>query len=140
MNETKSKKPRKQHKKLYKMPLHKRRKQLSANLSKNLRGRYGKRNFPVRKEDKIKILRGKNRGKSGKVIGINLKKGTIAVEKIVVKKPDGTEKPVPIKASNVQITEFGLGDKKREDALGRGKKIKKGKPMDEIETKEEKKE
>lgn len=120
----KSKKPRKQHKRLFEMPLHKRRKILTASLSKDLRKRHGKRNLPVRKDDKVKIMRGKNKGKSGKVVEINLKGGTIGVEKITIKKPDGTEKVIPIRASNVQIIDLTLGDKKRENVIlrSRGKK------------------
>ena len=46
-----SKQPRKQRKYLANAPLHKRHKFMSANLIKELRKKYGKRNFPVRKGD-----------------------------------------------------------------------------------------
>jgi len=120
---TESKKPGKQHKKLYNLPMHKRRKQVSATFSKALKKRHGKRNVPVKKGDKVKVMRGKHRGKTGKVVEIDLKKCTVGIEKLMIKKPDGSEKPAMISASNIQITDLDLSDKKRENALLKGKKI-----------------
>jgi large subunit ribosomal protein L24 len=49
-----SKQPRKQRKYLANAPTHTRHKFISANLTKELRKKYGKRNFPLRKEDSVK--------------------------------------------------------------------------------------
>jgi large subunit ribosomal protein L24 len=52
-----SKQPRKQRKYLYNMDLHNVKKLMSAHLSKELMKKYGKRNIPIRKGDKVKIMR-----------------------------------------------------------------------------------
>lgn len=112
-----SKQPRKQRKYLFNTPLHIRRKFVSSNLSKELRKRYGKRSLPLRKGDIVKIMRGKFRRKKGKVIGIKLKTQKIEIEGIQVKKQDGSKVNIPLRASNLQIVELNLEDKKRNKAL-----------------------
>ena len=69
-----SKQPRKQRKYLRNAPLHIRQKLIHANLSKELREETGKRSLPVRKGDEMKVLRGKFKGQTGKVIRVDLKK------------------------------------------------------------------
>lgn len=108
-----SKQPRKQRKYLANAPIHLRKKFVSVNLTKELRGKYKKRNIPIRKGDKAKIIRGKFRGKSGKVIKVELKKARITIEGIQVKKQDGSKVNVKLQPSNLQITELNLEDKKR---------------------------
>jgi large subunit ribosomal protein L24 len=115
----KTKQPRKQRKRLYNLPLHKRGKQLSARLSDELRKTTKKRNLPIVKGDKVRIMRGKNTGKEGKVNMVDLKHYKIGVEGVAVKKPNGKEKPIPIHASNVMITELKMTDEKRKKAIGR---------------------
>jgi len=102
---------------LYSTPLHKKRKQLNARLSKELQEKYKRRSFPLKKEDKVKIMRGKYKGKEGKVAKTNLKDSTVNIEKIITTKQDGTELFVPIKASNVRIIDLDLNDEKRKKAL-----------------------
>ena len=46
---------------------------MSVNLSKELRKKHGKRNAPVRKGDVVKIMRGKFKGKKGKIIEVKKK-------------------------------------------------------------------
>lgn len=118
-----SKQPKKQRKYVAKAPLHIKRKFLSVNLSKELRKMHGKRNIPVRKGDIVKIKRGKFIKKQGKVIRVNTKLSKIYIEGLQVKKNDGSKVNVPIKASNLQIIELDLEDKKREESLK--KEIKK---------------
>ena len=108
-----SKQPRKQRKYLAKAPLHLRKKFFSVNLSKDLRKKYGKRNIPLRKGDLIKIMRGKFKKKQGKVIEIKKMTGKIYIENIQTKKQDGSKVNVPVRASNLQIIELNLEDKKR---------------------------
>ena len=115
----KTKQPRKQRKKLYNLPLHKRRKQMSARLSDELRKTIKKRNVPLIKGDKVKIMRGTHYGKEGKVTMIDYKYYKIGVEGVVVKKPTGKEKSIPIHPSNVMITELKLTDEKRKKSIGR---------------------
>jgi large subunit ribosomal protein L24 len=108
-----SKQPRKQRKYRAKAPLHLKRKLLGANLSKELRKKHQKRNIPVKKGDKVKIMRGKFKGKQGKINEIKLKTEKIFIEGIQIKKKDGSKVNVKINPSNLQIIELNLEDKKR---------------------------
>jgi len=113
-----SKQPRKQRKYLANAPLHIKKKFVNVNLSKELRKKYGKRNVGLRKNDKIKIMRGKFKKKTGKVLEIKLKTGKIYIEGMQVKKQEGSKVNVPFKSSNLQIIELNLDDKKRIKKLG----------------------
>ncbi len=117
-----SKNPRKQRKYIYNLPLHIRKTLLSATLSKDLRKKYGKRSLSVRKDDKVKILRGQFKKKTGKISRVNLKRIRIYVEGVENVKKDGSKVPYPIHPSNVMITELNLDDKKRKMILGRNQK------------------
>jgi large subunit ribosomal protein L24 len=105
-----SKQPRKQRKYLANAPLHLRNKFVSINLSKELRKKQGKRNIPAKKGDKVKIFSGKFKGKTGKILIVNLKTSKIIVEEIQVKKQDGSKASVKLQPSNLQIIE--LADRK----------------------------
>ena len=108
-----SKQPRKQRKYAANAPLHLKRKLLSVNLSKELRKKHGKRNIPLRKGDTVKVMRGKFKGKRGKVTEVKTKMEKIFIEKIQIKKKDGSSVNVPLKASNLQIIELNTEDRKR---------------------------
>ena len=68
-----SKKPTKQRKYRENAPLNIRRAFLNALLSKELRKKYQRRSFPVRKLDQVKVFVGDSKGKIGKVNRVNLK-------------------------------------------------------------------
>ena len=68
----------------------------------------------IKKEDKVKVIAGKDKGKIGKVLNVNRKKSRVLVEKInIVKrhsKPTAqnkqggiVEKEMPIRWSNVMV-------------------------------------
>ena len=101
-----SKQPRKQRKYRANAPLHLKRKLLGVNLSKELRTKENKRTIVVRKDDKVKIMRGKFKGKQGKVLVVKTKVGKIYIEGMQIKKLDGSKVNVPLKASNLQIIEM----------------------------------
>lgn len=113
-----SKQPRKQRKYRANAPLHIKRKFLRVNLSKELRKKYGKRNFSIVKNDKVKIMRGKFKGKQGKVLGVFTKIGKVSVEGIQIKKLDGSKADFKLQPSNIQIIELTLEDSKRAKKLG----------------------
>lgn len=115
----KSKQPRKQRKARYNAPLHIRHKFMSAALSDELRDKYGKRSFPLRKGDTVRVVRGDDKGKEGKVRTVDLKGEKITVEGVVVARSDLSEVPRTVHPSNVVITKLELKDKLRESALGR---------------------
>ncbi len=108
-----SKQPRKQRKYLAKAPLHIRKKFVSVNLSKELRKKHEKRNVGVRKGDLVKIIRGKFKGKRGKITMVKLKISKVLIEGIQVKKLDGSKVEVKMQPSNLQIVELNLEDRKR---------------------------
>ncbi len=130
-----SKQPRKQRKYIANAPLHLKRKLLSVNLSKELRKKYKRRNIPVRKGDNVKIMRGKFKGKRGRVTEVKIKTEKILVEKIQIKKKDGSSVNFPLNASNLQIVELDAEDKKRMKRF-----VKEEKKTEKKENKEKEKE
>src|SRR3989344_7422809 len=108
-----SKKPNKQRKYMFNAPLSIKRNFLSAHLSKELIKKYLTRSVSLVKGDKVKIVRGQFKGKTGKIIKSLVKKSKVYIENIQNTKNDGTKTYYPIDPSNVIITEPNLTDKKR---------------------------
>jgi large subunit ribosomal protein L24 len=114
-----SRQPRKQRKYLANAPLHIRHKLMSAHLSKELRKKYGKRNFPLRKGDSVKVMRGEYKKKTGKIESVNMGKLKVLLEGVYKSKKDGTKIKIHFQPSNLLITELNTDDKKRTEALNR---------------------
>ncbi|MEM3382054.1 MAG: 50S ribosomal protein L24, partial [Candidatus Bathyarchaeia archaeon] len=76
----KTKKPRKQRKKIIEATEKDRQRMMGANLSPRLRERYGVRTLPVRVDDTVKIMRGDFAGIEGKVIEVDRRKARVIVE------------------------------------------------------------
>ncbi|MFQ5406642.1 MAG: 50S ribosomal protein L24 [Candidatus Micrarchaeia archaeon] len=108
-----SKQPRKKRRLAYNAPLHKKRKNLSAHLSKDLKAKLGKRSLIIKTGDKVKILRGQFKSSSGKVSKVETFSSKIFVEKIIAKKQSGKEVQVGITPSNVVITEAAEREQKK---------------------------
>jgi len=108
-----SKQPRKQRKYRYNAPLHIRHKLISAHLSKKLRNELKKKSIPVRKGDKVRVMRGKYKKVEGIVEKVDLKKLKIYIDSVKRKKISGKEVLVPIDPSNVEILELNKDDPKR---------------------------
>jgi large subunit ribosomal protein L24 len=111
--------PRKQRKYRANAPLHVKRKFLAAHLSKELRQKYKTRNIPLRKGDRVKIVRGTYKNHLGKIDHINTKRERIFIEGTDRIKKDGTKSLYPIHPSNVIIHELILDDKRRKEILER---------------------
>jgi large subunit ribosomal protein L24 len=111
--------PRKQRKYRHNAPLHVRQSFVRANLSPDLRKRFGKRSMQLRKGDEIRVTRGTMKGKTGTVEKVDLRKSAIYVEELKVKKADGSEVPRRFDASNLMVTKLKLDDKKRQAILDR---------------------
>lgn len=122
---TDSKQPRKQRKARYEAELHTRQKWLAVHMNKETRTKLKtkRRNIPVREGDRVKVMRGENRGKSGKVSRVDLKHSKVYVEGIVRKRGKGGEVLVPIDPSKLLMVEAGFADKMRSKILERSKKI-----------------
>lgn len=117
-----SKKPGRQRKYLFNAPHHIRNKFMAAKLSKDLAKKQGIRKAAVRKGDKVKIVRGQFRGKSGRVNRTSIIRTKLFIDGIERTKIDGSKAFYPIHPSNVIITELNLDDKRR---LKRAKKNEK---------------
>ena len=111
--------PRKQRKFVANAPLHVKHTFLSANLSKALREKYGKRNLPLRKGDEVLVMRGAFKKKKAKVTSVDLKDTRIALEGIQRTKKDGSKVNVFFHPSVLQIQTLNLDDKERVAALNR---------------------
>jgi large subunit ribosomal protein L24 len=118
-----SKQPRKQRLRLYAAPLHVRHKHLAAPLSFELRQKHGFRSLPLRKGDRIRVLRGDFKGLEGDIIDVDTKRYRIKVAGASVAKADGTEVPRTISPSNVMIIKL-KPDKERDKVLERRARLK----------------
>jgi len=108
-----SRQPRKQRKYRHNAPVHIRGKFLNAKLSKELAKKHEIKKLRVRVGDKVKVMRGKFRGKEGKAESVDLGKSRIVITGIEVSKRDGSKSKPPIQASNLIITGLNLDDKRR---------------------------
>jgi large subunit ribosomal protein L24 len=108
-----SKQPRKQRKYRYNAPLHIRRKLISSHLCKKLREELKIRSLPIRKGDRVRVMRGKYKKVEGTVTKVDLKKLKIYIDSVKRKKVSGKEVLVPIDPSNVEIIELNKDDPKR---------------------------
>ncbi len=108
-----SRSKRKQRKWRFQSPLHIKHKLMSSQLSEELRTKHKIKSLPVRKDDEVKIMRGKFRGKTGKIKNVQMKKTRVNIEKMQTQKKDGTKIDVWFHPSNLQIINLNLEDKKR---------------------------
>ena len=113
---------RKQRKYRHNAPLHTRHKFLSAQLSKELRKKYGKRSLPLRKGDEVLVMRGQFKKKKAKVVSLDLANTKVMLEGMQHTKRDGTKVAVPLHPRALQIHVLVLEDKERIAALERSKK------------------
>ena len=114
-----SKKPRKQVKWRKNAPKHVRRKLLSAHLNKELIKKYGRRSFPLKKGDEVKVMIGKFKGKTGKVTLLNSAKLKVYIDGLQRSKVDGTKVNVPLDPSNLLVINLDMEDKKRMEAIAK---------------------
>ncbi len=103
---------RKQRKYIHQAPAHIRAKFVSASIHKALREKYRARSLPLRKGDKVKILRGSSRGKEATVERVDRTRRIIFLDTLRVSRRDGSEVPVGIAPSNLQIISV-VGDDAR---------------------------
>ena len=121
-----SKQPRKQRLARHTAPYHRRHREMSSPIDKGLRKRQLSRGFmypraiPVRKGDRVMIVRGEGKSKSATAISkIDRKARKIYVEGFTYFKSDGTELQRPIDASNLVIINPDWSDIRRRRILNR---------------------
>src|SRR3989344_5040255 len=110
---------RNQNKYRHNAPLHIKHKFLSVHFSKELRTKYKKRSFPVRKGDLVKVMSGQFKGKTGKINAVLLKRTRVYIDNIQRNKQDGSNPFIPLHPSNLQLLDIDLTDKNRIKALER---------------------
>src|SRR6202035_1585022 len=66
------------------------------------------RSLPIRKDDEVRIVRGKYKGREGKVTQVYRKKWVIHVDRVQRDKSNGATAPIGIHPSNVVITTIKL--------------------------------
>ena len=115
---------RTQRRNLYQAPSSLRRKIMTCRLSKDLKKKHTVRNLPIRKNDVVKILKGKAKNKTGKVTSVYRRRWVIHVDKITRDKQNGQPVNIPIKPSYCQIETLHL-DKDRKDLIERVSKAAK---------------
>ncbi|KAF7338191.1 hypothetical protein MVEN_02044000 [Mycena venus] len=109
---------RKSRKAHFSAPSSIRRKIMSSALSKELRSKHNTRSLPIRKDDEVRIVRGKYKGREGKVTQVYRKKWVIHVDRVQRDKSNGATAPIGVHPSNVVITTIKL-DKDRRAILDR---------------------
>jgi len=121
---TKTRSPRKQRKRLYTAPNHRRGKIMSVPLIPDLRAEYGIRNIPVVKGDEVLITTGDYKGLEGRVEKVDRKNYRLHISGITVEKTDGTTIFYPVHYSKVMIVKLNLKDKKRKAIIERKQSTK----------------
>ncbi|MFQ5837567.1 MAG: 50S ribosomal protein L24 [Thermoplasmata archaeon] len=118
----KSRKPRKQRKRAYESPHHRRGRLLSAHLSpkylEDTKVRYP-RSLPIREGDTVVVMRGSQKGHEGKVARVDHRGIRVYVEGVTTTKADGTEVGKPIHPSNLMITKLDMTDPWRRKLIER---------------------
>jgi large subunit ribosomal protein L24 len=112
-------KPGKNRKRRFNAPHHTRRKFLSAPLSPSLKGQYGTRSLPLRREDTVTITKGDRKLTEGRVLRVDSKRNRLYVEGVTRNRMDGSTVQIPIRPENVMITRLTLDDAKRREILDR---------------------
>ncbi len=113
MTKTKTIKPNKQRKRIFNAKLHECQNLISAHLSSDLRKKYNKRSFTLRKGDTVKVKVGRYGGTKGKISKVDLGNKYVTVEGILIKRKDGAEVPVKFNSSNLEIQELYSDDERR---------------------------
>jgi large subunit ribosomal protein L24 len=113
MTRTTTKNPGKQRLKIYKGPLHTKRKLLVCPVDKPLQKIHSLKSALVRKGDSVKIMVGEHKGKIGKVEIVDHSKAKVFVKEIKHKNSRGQEKMTALVASNLLITDLVVDDLKR---------------------------
>ena len=116
-----SSKPKKQRKYAAQAPLHIKGKMLAAHLSKELKEKHAKRSLRVIKGDKVKVMTGGFKGKTGLVEKVYVKTQKIEIAGVEYTKRDGSKSKYPINVTNVMITDLNLNDKRRKEKLSKKK-------------------
>jgi ribosomal protein uL24 len=117
-----------ERKKYYTEKLHKKKSRLHVHLSKDLRGKLKtkKRAILVRKEDRVKIMRGPGTDKEARVVRVSTLQRKVFVEGIVAKNRKGKEVLIALEPSNLLLV--GLEPTEERKQIFREEAFKKHEP------------
>ncbi len=104
------------------MPVHRRHKLMAARLSKELREKYKARSLPVRKGDRVKIIKGDFKKLDGDVLEVDVENRLIRVQGASVTKADGSQVVRAVRPSSVMLLKL-VEDKKRMRSIERRSKL-----------------
>ena len=96
---------------------------MSCHLNKTLRQTHKIRALPIKRGDEVKILKGKFKGKSGKVVQVYRRRNVIYVDKIQREKQNGQTVFFPIRPSYCVVEKLVL-NKDRKKTIERRAAIK----------------
>ena len=105
--------PRRQRKFRFNAPLHIKSAMMASTLAKDLRTKHNVRSLRVRTGDKVTVLRGQFKGKSGPVEKVDVAREQVYINGVEAVKKEGAKVPYPIHPSNLMITQLYGDDKRR---------------------------
>lgn len=107
-------------------PSSERRKLMSSTLAKELKGALGIKSLPIKKGDKVRVMRGgrNNKGLEGVVTCVYRKKWAVHVAGLDREKKNGQRIPIPFDASNLAIVQLGEMTKDRQALINRKRESK----------------
>lgn len=89
---------------------------MCAQLSTDLKQKYGVRSLPVRKDDRVKIVRGTKKGEEGKVVSCYRRRFVIHLDGLKREKSNGQSVAYPVDPSKVQLVQLKM-DKNRKEKI-----------------------
>ena len=107
-------------KKYYKGNSDAKRKSMSSRINKNLLKSLTTKSISIRKGDEVKVSRGSQKGKIGKIVQCSRKGLFIFIDSVTYKKVNGDDAYLPINPSNVQVQKLVM-NKERKFRLKRKK-------------------
>lgn len=107
-------------KNLYEAKLHERKNLMHVHVSKELKTKLGikTRALLVNKGDSVRIMRGGNRGKTGKIARVNYQKLVVYIEGVSRKNAKGTEVLISFQPSNLALTDLNMTDARKKEFGG----------------------
>ena len=103
---TSSKQPRKQRKALHNMPIHQRKRWMTARFSQELQNKHNRKRLSVVKGDTVRVVRGEFKGVEGEVTTLDRTNGRLTIDGVTREKADGSTMFYPIHSSKVEITKI----------------------------------
>jgi large subunit ribosomal protein L24 len=117
-----SSKPKKQRAFRYNADISEKKRLLKVHVSKDLQKKVNRRTVLINKGDKVRLLKGNDKGKTGSVIRVDYDNLKVYVEGIVNKTAKGVEKPRALSPYNLEIVDGNFSTKSRSKILERAKR------------------